>query len=496
MIAMGSPIDGEPGPLEHDEVFDSHEAFRNELASVHADGRRKWVYARQPSGPRYRLRTVVSSFLLAFLFGAPLVKVHGQPLLLLNVLERRFVFFGIVFWPQDFYLVVLIALTALVTVVLSSASIGRVWCGWLCPQTVFMEMLFRKLEYLIDGSAAQQLRRDKAPLTWDTVWRRVLKHAIFLGLSFAIANVFLAYVIGADALRAIVTAPPSQHLTGLVAITLFSVVFYGVFARFREQACTLACPYGRLMSALTDTHTVTVTYDWKRGEPRARLLRTASPGRSPVGSSASSGDCIDCGQCVTVCPTGIDIRNGIQLECINCTACMDACDDVMRRVERPSGLIRLTSENAVRTGHSARLTTRVGAYALVWLLLAGATTAFLVLRRDIDVLILRQPGTLYVAFDGESVANFYNVQVINRTRSARSLEYGVVSPTGATVTPLGPIQRVGPYGLVESRLLVRLPTQSLVGPATPVRFEVRSDGTVVSQVNSSFLGPAAGGTGR
>jgi cytochrome c oxidase accessory protein FixG len=251
------------------------------------------------------------------------------------------------------------------------------------------------------------------------------------------------------------------------------------------------------MSALTDTHTVTVTYDWKRGEPRARLLRAVSPGRSPVGSSASpSGDCIDCGQCVTVCPTGIDIRNGIQLECINCTACMDACDDVMRRVQRPSGLIRLTSESAVRTGHSAWLTTRVGAYALVWLLLAGATTAFLVLRRDIDVLILRQPGTLYVAFDHDSVANFYNVQVINRTGSARSLEYGVVSPTGATVTPLGPIQRVGPYGLVESRLLVRLPTRSLVGPATPVRFEVRSDGTVVSQVNSSFLGPAAGGTGR
>jgi cytochrome c oxidase accessory protein FixG len=313
------------------------------------------------------------------------VKLNGEPLVLINLLERRFVVLGLVFWPQDFYLVVLSALTLVVTIVLSSAAVGRVWCGWLCPQTVFMEMLFRKIEYLIDGSAAQQLRRDHAALTFDTLWRRALKHAVFFGLSFVIANVFLAYIIGADALWKIVTDPPRAHLTGLTIITIFSLVFYGVFARFREQACTLACPYGRMMSAFMDSHTVTTTYDWKRGEPRGHLTHGSA--------AAPRGDCVDCGQCVTVCPTGVDIRNGIQLECVNCTACMDACDDVMRRLQRPLGLIRLTSHEAIRTGVSSWWTGRVKAYTAVWAVLVATTATLLIARRDLDVLILRQPGT-------------------------------------------------------------------------------------------------------
>jgi cytochrome c oxidase accessory protein FixG len=472
-----------------DEQALAHERFRNELASVHQDGRRKWIYARQPSGPRYRARTVLSWFLLAFLFLAPFVKVHGQPLMLFNVIERRFVLLGLVLWPQDFYLVVLIALTVLVTIVLSTATIGRVWCGWLCPQTVFMEMLFRRIEYFIDGSAEQQLRRDRAPMSVDTAWRRVVKHAIFFALSFAIANVFLAYIIGADALWAIVTAPPRQHLTGLIAISVFSLVFYGVFARFREQACTFACPYGRLMSAFSDAHTLTITYDWRRGEPRGKAGRRE--GATPAAKGAASqarGDCIDCAQCVTVCPTGIDIRNGIQLECVNCTACMDACDDVMRRVQRPTGLIRWTSSEAIRTGTTSWLTARVKAYAAVWTLLAASVVTLVVLRSDLDVLILRQPGTLYVAAE-DTVANFYNLQVINRTARGYALEYRVVSPPGATITALGPAGRAAPNGLLESRLLVRVPSASLTGAATPVQFEVRADGKVIDLVTSSFLGP-------
>jgi polyferredoxin len=221
---------------------EAHETFRNELASVDRDGRRKWVYARKPSGRFYRARTVLSWFLLAFLLFAPFVRLNGQPLVLLNVLERRFVFFGLVFWPQDFYLVVLAALALLVTLALSTTAVGRVWCGWLCPQTVFMEMLFRKLEYLIEGSAAEQLRRDRAPVTGPGLARRLIKHSIFFVLSFVIANVFLAYIIGAEALGRIITDPPSEHIVGLVAISIFSALFYGVFAFFREQACTLACP--------------------------------------------------------------------------------------------------------------------------------------------------------------------------------------------------------------------------------------------------------------
>jgi cytochrome c oxidase accessory protein FixG len=467
-------------------LLEEHEEFRNQLASVHADGRRKWLFVRQPSGRYYRARTILSWFLVAFLFAAPFVRVEGQQLVLLDFLERRFVVFGLVFWPQDFYIVVLLALTVLFTLALSTAAVGRIWCGWLCPQTVFMEMVFRKIEYLIEGSAAEQLRRSRGPLTYDTLWRRVVKHGIFFGLSFVIANVFLAYIIGSDELLTIVTDPPSAHLAGLFAITVFSLVFYGVFARFREQACTLACPYGRVMSALIDAETLTVTYDRSRGEPRSRLMKGAA--------ASEAGDCVDCGQCVTVCPTGIDIRNGIQLECVNCAACIDACDDVMRRLKRPAGLIRITSAKAIRTGRAKWLTARVKAYAAIWLVLVLSVGTLIARRPPIDVLILRQPGTLYTAVEGNGIANFYNVQVINRTNRAYALDYHVLSPAGATVTALGAIDRVEPHGLIESRLLLRVPQSRLTGASTPVTLEVLADGAPLRTVSTSLIGPGGAGT--
>lgn len=461
-------------------TLEEHETFRNELASVHKDGRRKWVYARQPSGRFYRRRTILSWFLLAFLFSAPFIKVAGQPLVLLNFLERRFVLFGLAFWPQDFYLVVLLALTILLTLALSTASVGRIWCGWLCPQTVFMEMLFRKIEYAIDGSAEQQVRRDRGPFTTARAGRFAVKHAIFFALSFAIANVFLAYIIGADALIAIITSPPHEHWRGLVAISIFSLVFYGVFARFREQACTLACPYGRVMSALIDSSTVTVTYDQLRGEPRGH--RIAADG-------IASGDCIDCGQCVTVCPTGIDIRNGIQLECVNCAACIDACDAVMTKVHQPIGLIRLTSHDAITTGRLVWITPRVKAYAAIWLVLAAATTTLMARRPDLSVMLLRQPGTLFAEVDN-GIGNFYNLQVINRTGRALSLEYVAVAPAGASIIALGDIHEIAAHGVIESRVMVRIPRSSLAGPSTPIRVEIRADGRLMDVVTSALLGPA------
>jgi cytochrome c oxidase accessory protein FixG len=462
---------------------DGHESFRDALASVHKDGRRKWVYARQPAGRYYRARAAVSVLLLAFLAAAPFIHVNGQPLVLLNVLERRFVLFGMVFWPQDFHLVVLLALTALVTLALSTAAVGRVWCGWLCPQTVFLEMVFRRIEFLIDGSAERQVRRDSRPWQAADYVRAAIKHAIFFALSFAIANLFLAYVIGVGPLWTIVTDPPSQHLGGLVAISIFSLLFYGVFARFREQACVLACPYGRVMSSLIDRHTVTVTYDAARGEPRGKVSRDRA--------AEAAGDCVDCSRCVTVCPTGIDIRNGIQLECVNCTACMDACDAVMRQLHRPTGLIGYRAHEPARAGRFSWLTPRVLAYAAVWALLVATAATMLARRRDLDVLILRQPGTLFAALADGQVANFYTVQVLNRSARPHALEYRAVEPAGARITPLGTIDRVGPHGLIESRFFLQLPRALLRTGSTPVRFEVRADGALLATIDSSFLGPGA-----
>jgi len=468
-------------------IDEEHDTFRNELASVAPDGRRRWVYARKPSGRYYRARTILSWFLLGFLLLAPFVRVGGLPLLMFNVIERKFVLFGLFFWPQDFYLVVLIALSVLVTLVLSTATVGRVWCGWLCPQTIFMEMLFRKIEFLIDGSAARQLRRNHGPWTVDRIWRFVLKHGVFFGLSFAIANVFLAYIIGSDALWAIVTDPPSGHLTGLAAITIFSLVFFVVFARFREQACVLACPYGRMMSSFIDRHTITVTYDSTRGEPRGRLRQSEAEVEAP------QGDCVDCHQCVTVCPTGIDIRNGVQLECVNCTACIDACDDVMRRVDKPTGLIRLTSHEAIVEGRLHWLTARVRAYTTVWVALVTVVTWLVVTRPALDVVMLRQPGTLYATLPDGQVTNFYNVQVFNRTRDAVPFDVVPVEPAGMTVLPLGPLAEVEPHGLLEGRLLLTIPPEATGDGSVPVRLEVRSGGEVIQMVRSSFVGPPASG---
>jgi len=345
-----------------------------------------------------------------------------------------------------------------------------------------MEMLFRRLEYLIDGSAEQQLRRDRGPWTGGRIARYAIKHAIFFALSFVIANVFLAWIIGAPALRTIVTDPPSQHMAGLFAILIFSFVFFLVFARFREQACVLACPYGRMLSALTDDQTIMVTYDSRRGEPRGRLAQT---GRS-------LGDCVDCHQCVTVCPTGIDIRNGIQLECVNCTACIDACDGVMSRLGRATGLIRYASHASIASGRARLLTPRVVGYTGVWVVLVAAATTLLVTRRDLDVLVLRQPGTLYATLATGDVANFYQVQAFNRTARPATFTIEVSSPRGATLTALGQVGRVDAYGQLDGRVMLQVPAAALSGPSTPVRFVVRTDHGGEQLIDSAFLGPAAG----
>jgi cytochrome c oxidase accessory protein FixG len=467
----------------------TEDSFRNALASVQADGRRRWIFARQPSGPLYRARTALSVFLLGFLFLAPFLHVHGQPLMLLNVIERKFVILGAVFRPQDFHVVVVLALAVLVTLALSTALVGRVWCGWLCPQTIFMEMLFRRLEFLIEGSAEQQVRFARGPWTRQRAVRAAVKHAVFFALSFVIANVFLAWIIGAPQLVDIVTDAPRRHLTGLVAITIFSFVFYAVFARFREQACIIACPYGRVMSSLVDERTVTVTYDSVRGEPRSRLV-AGRRGVSPPPTDAKAGACIDCFRCVTVCPTGIDIRNGIQMECVGCTACIDACNDVMRRVGRPEGLIRHTSAHAVQHGAAGRFGGRVAAYAAVWIVLVGAGIFLLATRPRLDVVILRQPGTLYATLAGGEIANFYTLEALNRSSDPAAFTIDVVEPAGATVTTLGPSPEVPAYGVLDARLLLRLPAGAITGPNTAVKFAIRSNGQIVQQIDSAFLGPA------
>lgn len=477
------------------EVIDDHERFRAELASIQPDGRRRWIYAlKPPSRFYYKARTIVAWILLAFFFVAPFVKVGGHQFLLLNVIDREFVFFGVPFWPNDFYLVALMFLTAVVTVVVFTATIGRIWCGWMCPQTIFLEMVFRKIEWFIEGGPKTQAKRNAGPWNWDRTWRVLTKGAVFGVISFAIANTFLSYVVSSDVLIEYVQYGPSEHLELFIALVAFTFVFFMVFYRFREQACLIACPYGRYMSALVDENTVAVTYDYKRGEGRKKWSREDREAKKAATEEAAfnrpsgSGACVDCHQCVTVCPTGIDIRNGIQLECVNCTACMDACDDVMEKVGMDTGLIRYTSLNAVEKGHGSWLTTRIKAYGAIWIVMMLSVITLFAYRSDLDVVVLRQEGTTWIKMD-QNIGNIYRLQIINKSADDLAYSLKVVEPANAGIMPLGLPEFVGSQEIMKGRFILTMPNGSLKPSSNTVTIAVESNGEIVKTVTTSFVGP-------
>jgi len=349
------------------------EQYRDKISTVDQSGKRIWIYPKKPKGRFYQYRKYVSYVLLAILFGLPFIQWNGRPFVLFNVLDAEFIILGIYFAPQDFHLFVIAMLIFMIFIALFTVIYGRLFCGWICPQTIFMEMVFRRIEYWIEGDANAQKRLNKS--TWSTtkIWKKTLKQAIFILISVVIAHTFLAYIIGLNEVWKIMTDPIGEHIGGFVAMVIFTAVFYGVFSILREQVCTTICPYGRLQGVLLDEDSLAVSYDFERGEPRGKLSRAAKVNHpmpkdgltamfGDITGPPSKGDCIDCNLCVQVCPTGIDIRNGVQLECVNCTACMDACDEVMIKIKKPTGLIRIDSYNGIVQKKKSLWTNRVKAY--------------------------------------------------------------------------------------------------------------------------------------
>ena len=461
--------------------------FRDTIGTLNEDGKRAWVFPKKPSGKWYTYRKYVSYILLLFLFTAPFLKINGNQFLMFNVLERRFNIFGFPFWPQDFYLFVIMMITGVVFVILFTVAFGRIFCGWICPQTIFMEMVFRRIEYWIDGDRGKQMRLQKMPWNAEKIKKRVLKWIIFFIISFLIANVFLAYLIGSDQLIRYITDGPSKHISTLISLLIFTSVFYFVFAWFREQVCIIACPYGRLQGVLLDNKSIIVAYDHKRGEKEVGRAKFKKNEDRPA---TGKGDCIDCNQCVHVCPTGIDIRNGTQLECVNCTACIDACDHIMESVNLQKGLIRYTSEDEIEKEEKFQFTPRLKGYTAVLGILITVLIGMLFLRNDIEANILRLPGQLYEHKADNMISNVYTFKLVNKTvDDIEDVTFKLQSHKGTINLVSNEALTVKGQGLAEGTLFIEVNASALKGDKDRVEIGIYSGDQLIETTTTAFLGP-------
>ena len=461
--------------------------FRDSIGTIKEDGKRAWVFPKKPSGKLYEYRKYVSYVLLVFLIASPFIKINGNQFLMFNVLERRFNIFGFPFYPQDFHLFVISMIIGVVFIALFTVAFGRIFCGWMCPQTIFLEMVFRRIEYWIDGDRGAQIKLDRQEWNAEKIRKRVLKWIIFFIISFIIANVFLAYLIGSDRLIQYVTDGPSQHLSTMVSLLIFTGVFYFIFAWFREQVCIIACPYGRMQGVLLDNKSIVVAYDYKRGEAEnGRKKWRKNEDRQELGN----GDCIDCNQCVNVCPTGIDIRNGTQLECINCTACIDECDTIMEKVDLPKGLIRYASEDEITKKEKFKFTPRLKGYTAVLVILTGVLVGMMFLRNDLEANILRLPGQLYEHKEGNIISNVYTYKLLNKTtNTVEDVHFELISPKGEIKLVRTDNFDVQPEALAEGTLFIEINASALSGDKNNLKIGVYSNDKLIETTTARFLAP-------
>ena len=454
------------------------QTFRDAVGTISKEGNRNYVIPQKPKGRLYNLRSYFSYFYLILFFTLPFIKVEGEPLFLFNVLERKFIFFGKIFWPQDFFIFAIGLLTFIVFVILFTVAFGRIFCGWACPQTIFMEMVFRKIEYFIDGDANQQKKLNAMPWNTEKIVKRVIKIFAFFSLSFLIANFFLGYIIGIDELWVHIQEGIFVEFGTFSALVIFTLVFFFVYYWFREQACIIVCPYGRLQGVLLDRNSILVAYDYVRGEPRGKLSDKTN----------DKGDCVNCHACVRVCPTGIDIRNGTQLECVNCTACIDACDEIMDHVNKPKGLIRYASENGIALKEQMTYTWRLKLYTLVLSLLLIFLGVLLVTRADVAARIMRTPGQTYQLLADNKISNLYNIKLVNKTRKNIHLDLKLENMKGE-IKQVGVVD-VPKESYFQTSFFITLRNEQLKARKTKVKIGIYENGKRMDVLTAIFLGPS------
>jgi cytochrome c oxidase accessory protein FixG len=448
------------------------------LSTLNPDGSRRWIRPKLATGAFWRWRRITAYLLMVVFFIIPYLELNGKPLILLDLPGRRFTLFGTTFLPTDTLLFMLLFVSALIGIFLLTAILGRVWCGWACPQTVYMEFLFRPLERWLEGGRSATLALDRAPLPKP---RRLLKWTVYLILSLFLAHTFLAYFVGIDRLVAWVQLSPFEHPTAFLTMAITTAAVMFDFTYFREQTCLVACPYGRLQSVLLDRQSLIVGYDVRRGEPRAKKTKDRV---------ARAGDCVDCGACVLTCPTGIDIRDGLQMECIHCTQCADACDEIMDRVGRPRGLIRYTSRDELEGKPRKLLRPRVVLYPAALVVALSLFLYSLETQRDTDVTLLRGIGAPYTLDGDDQVVNQIRVRVTNRGAAPRSYRIELLGASPARViAPENPLP-VAPSELRTTSLFVVAPRSLFQHGERTIEVKLSDGAGFTERYPYTLVGPA------
>ncbi len=460
-------------------------------SSILPDGSRKRIVPLTIDGRFATARKFVFAVLVAILVVLPWVKIAGNPAVFLDIPARRFFLFGATFNAQDAALVVLLFFAVALTLVVATSLLGRAFCGWACPQTVFLEGLFRPFEQKILGTIADRKRRERLHGPTANRGRTILLHAIWIVLATFVAHVFVSYFVSIPKLFQMVRANPAAHPEAFLWMAAVTAAFYGNFSRFREQTCLVVCPYGRLQAVLVDDDSLVVGYDATRGEPRGKAVAKAShpaPDAAEESGPASKGACVDCGRCVAVCPTGIDIRNGLQLDCVACSACIDACDDVMDRLKQPRGLIRYDSLNGLAGRARRVLRPRLALYAVAAIALITATTFATRRHHNFEANLLRNTGTPYFS-DGKDVVNGFELHVVNKGASATDYTVAGDDPRFTFVVPIATPHLEGGAD-VRVPVMVRAPKGTLTGEKFHLKISAASGESF--PIEASFLGPAAG----
>jgi cytochrome c oxidase accessory protein FixG len=452
------------------------QTFRDSVATIDQKGKRKYIFPKKPKGLFYDRRTFASIVYLVIFFSLPWIKMNGEPFIMINVLKRKFIIFGQIFGPQDFFIFALAMITFVVFIILFTSIFGRIFCGWACPQTIFMEMLFRKVEYWIDGDANKQQQLKAMPWNAFKIRKRATKIIVFYMIAFIIANYFMAYLISMDEVLRYVHEGIAAHAATFIALIIFTTIFFFVYYWFREQVCIVVCPYGRLQGVLLDKNSIVVAYDYVRGEPRGKI------------SEHNNGDCIDCKACVRVCPTGIDIRNGTQLECINCTACIDACDEIMEAIDKPKQLIRYASENNIAKKEKLKITTRIKGYSFLLLVIASALFIILATRDAVDITILRTQGMIYQTLPDGYIGNLYSARMFNKTHQDIEVSLSIPAAEGSIeIIGKKPLITKESYAVIT--FLVKKKANLIKKRKSEVEIEVRAAGKKLSTKETTFIGP-------